>query len=66
MFVQGAWHPEICQKLLIYSVCYFNLKGLKFCLGGLARKSPPVATGLTITRGKEQIRACVSRYYQSA
>ena len=42
----GTWHPKLWQKLAICSACYCNLEGLKFCLGGFARKRPLVATGM--------------------
>ena len=51
-FVQAGGFDtvNIDKTPLIYSVSYFNLGGdLVHCLGGLAHRNPPVATGLSHT-----------------
>ena len=40
-FVQGAWQSKIWQKLLICSVCYFNLDGLEVPFGGTKHTKAP-------------------------
>ena len=45
-FVRGLDTQKFTKTQLIYSVSCFNLGGLELRLGGLAPKSPPVATEL--------------------
>ena len=46
---RGAWHSNLTNIPLIWSVSYFNLGGLEFCFGGAKpTKALPVTTGLGV------------------
>ena len=48
--IGGDWRPEFGQKLLIYSVSYFNFGAWCLFGGGVAYQSPPVVTGLPVSQ----------------
>ena len=42
----GGWHSNLTKSPLTYSVSYFKLGGLEFCLGGLSPQKLPMAMWL--------------------